>query len=57
MLRIQREGFKSAPWWLRLSMPFVIWRMKTACRSIYLTFDDGPTAGVTEKILEILDEY
>ena len=57
MLRIQREGFKRAPWWLRLSMPFVIWRMKTACRSVYLTFDDGPTAGVTEKILEILDEY
>jgi peptidoglycan-N-acetylglucosamine deacetylase len=26
-------------------------------KSLYLTFDDGPTEGVTEKVLDILDDF
>ncbi|MDA3820920.1 MAG: polysaccharide deacetylase family protein [Candidatus Delongbacteria bacterium] len=26
-------------------------------KTLYLTFDDGPTAGVTEKVLSILDDF
>jgi len=37
--------------------PGLIWDMKTEDKSIYLTFDDGPTPEVTEEVLEILDRY
>lgn len=33
------------------------WNIQGAGRTIYLTFDDGPTEGVTEQILKILQEY
>ncbi len=34
-----------------------IWSMDTNSAVIYLTFDDGPTKIVTEKVLEILAKY
>lgn len=33
------------------------WNFSSAEKNIYLTFDDGPTPGVTEKVLELLDKY
>lgn len=32
-------------------------RIRTPRKTVYLTFDDGPTSGVTEQILEILNRY
>lgn len=41
---------------LRWLFPNVIWSMDDK-DGIYLTFDDGPTPGVTEWILQTLDRY
>lgn len=41
---------------LRWLFPNVIWKMDDP-DGIYLTFDDGPTPGVTEWILQTLDRY
>lgn len=39
-------------------MPHVLlWQMGKAERTVYLTFDDGPTPGVTEPVLELLADY
>lgn len=35
----------------------LVWNFSRTEKSIYLTFDDGPTPGVTESVLEILAEY
>ena len=37
--------------------PGLIWRMPVKGKSIYLTFDDGPSPGVTDFVLESLDMY
>lgn len=37
--------------------PSLHWKVKTLKPSIYLTFDDGPTPGVTEWVLDILKRY
>lgn len=34
-----------------------IWHFSRKDKAIYLSFDDGPTPGVTEKVLDILDFY
>ena len=31
--------------------------MPREIKTLYLTFDDGPTPGVTERVLDLLDEY
>lgn len=41
---------------LKWMFPDVIWQMEDS-EGIYLTFDDGPTPGVTEWILHTLDRY
>ena len=41
---------------LKWMFPNVIWNMEDS-EGIYLTFDDGPTPGVTEWILQTLDRY
>lgn len=43
----------------RFPNPFLngIRRVKNVGKVVYITFDDGPTQGVTEQILEILDRY
>lgn len=41
---------------LKWMFPNVIWSMEDS-EGIYLTFDDGPTPGVTEWILQTLDRY
>lgn len=44
------------PKFVRWLMPDLVWEMPDK-RSVYLTFDDGPTPGVTEWILSTLDRY
>lgn len=36
--------------------PSMIWRLPSHEKKIYLTFDDGPVAGVTEWVLDVLKE-
>ncbi|MFI3289599.1 MAG: polysaccharide deacetylase family protein [Rikenellaceae bacterium] len=44
------------PKFLRRLMPDLIWEIEDA-DSLFLTFDDGPTPGITEWILATLDKY
>ena len=44
------------PKFIRWLMPDLIWEMKDRS-AVYLTFDDGPTPGITEWILSSLDKY
>lgn len=34
-----------------------VWNIPNSENTIYLTFDDGPTPEITERVLEILDKY
>lgn len=42
---------------VRLLYPTVLWRKDKDKKVIYLTFDDGPTEGITHWILKTLDEF
>jgi len=44
------------PKFIRWLMPDLIWEMKDRS-AVYLTFDDGPTPGITEWILSTLEKY
>ncbi|MFI3249170.1 MAG: polysaccharide deacetylase family protein [Rikenellaceae bacterium] len=44
------------PKFLRRLMPDLIWEIEDQ-DSLFLTFDDGPTPGITEWILSTLDKY
>ncbi|MBQ0081483.1 MAG: polysaccharide deacetylase family protein [Alistipes sp.] len=49
---------KVRPWKIiRKFYPSCIWRIEDESDSVYLTFDDGPTPGVTEWILSTLKKY
>ena len=37
--------------------PSLIWNVKDSLRSVYLTFDDGPTTEYTNWILDQLKKY
>lgn len=37
--------------------PNLLWAMPSSSKTVYLTFDDGPTPGVTDDVLKILAEY
>lgn len=45
------------PRWLQWTFPLLTWRGPNRERSLYLTFDDGPTPGATEPVLDLLAEY
>ena len=45
------------PPYIRWIYPQAIWTLPGQGKPIYLTFDDGPTPLVTEKILNLLDDY
>ena len=45
------------PPYIRWIYPQAIWTLPGQGKTIYLTFDDGPTPLVTEKILDLLDDY
>ncbi len=42
---------------IRALIPGCTWRKKSAGKTIFLTFDDGPVPEVTPYVLEMLDEY
>ena len=44
------------PKFLRRLMPDLIWDIEDS-ENVFLTFDDGPTPGITEWILATLDKY
>ncbi|MDD3108134.1 MAG: polysaccharide deacetylase family protein [Alistipes sp.] len=44
------------PQWIQRLFPSIIWTMPES-NHVYLTFDDGPTPGVTEWIVDCLAEY
>ncbi len=44
-------------WLLRAGLPLLCWRLSPHEKAIYLSFDDGPTRGVTDQILDYLREY
>ena len=37
--------------------PDLLWRVRTDARTVYLTFDDGPTTVLTGRLLEILGRF
>ncbi|MFQ5335707.1 MAG: polysaccharide deacetylase family protein, partial [Flavobacteriales bacterium] len=45
------------PGLIRGMLRHAIWRIKTEKKELYLTFDDGPTPGITELVLDILHHY
>jgi peptidoglycan-N-acetylglucosamine deacetylase len=45
------------PLLIRWLNPDVIWRIYNTNNTIYLTFDDGPTPGITNRVLDLLDRY
>lgn len=40
-----------------LLYPSMHWKISTREKAVYITFDDGPTPGITEPALDILDAY
>ncbi len=46
----------TAPKFIRRLMPSLVWEIEDP-DGVFLTFDDGPTPGVTEWILSTLDKY
>lgn len=45
------------PFWVKWIYPSCIWTIPNPGNRIFLSFDDGPTPGVTEWVLEILKQY
>lgn len=43
--------------WNKRVYPNVTWDYRERGKRLYLTFDDGPTPEITEKVLEILEKY
>lgn len=37
--------------------PSMYWKIPTHKKEIFITFDDGPTPGITEKVLDLLQKY
>ena len=46
--------FFRTPAWLPWLYPSLTWRINTSQKTLYLTFDDGPVAGPTEFVLDVL---
>lgn len=45
------------PFLIRKFYKNLVWNIPTEKKEVFLSFDDGPTPGVTEKVLEILKAY
>lgn len=43
--------------WMKKFSSDVIWDKIGNGKTLYLTFDDGPTPGITEKVLDVLDKH
>ena len=48
--------FHKTPWWLKRINPGYTWHLPAESTSIALTFDDGPTTGVTPWVLNELNK-
>lgn len=46
-----------APGFIKRFMPSLVWNLPDSTREVYITFDDGPTPGITEWIIETLARY
>lgn len=44
------------PRWIQACVPGVVWHL-TRSDTVYLTFDDGPTPGITDSLLRVLERY
>jgi peptidoglycan/xylan/chitin deacetylase (PgdA/CDA1 family) len=42
---------------LKIIFPMLVWERHKASNSIFITFDDGPIPGVTDKALDLLKSY
>jgi peptidoglycan/xylan/chitin deacetylase (PgdA/CDA1 family) len=42
---------------LKMIFPMLVWERHKSTRSIFITFDDGPIPGVTDKALDLLKSY
>ena len=49
--------FSKTPGWLKRLYPSGIWKIPSDRKSVYLSFDDGPHAGATPFILDLLRKY
>ncbi|MEM7316402.1 MAG: polysaccharide deacetylase family protein [Planctomycetota bacterium] len=52
--------FQKIPWMIQRTLPLLTWRIKPRNRNdrrLFLTFDDGPTPGVTEQVLKELASF
>lgn len=49
--------FHRAPCFLPWLYPNLVWRISTAGKELFLTFDDGPIPGPTDFVLETLKKY
>jgi peptidoglycan-N-acetylglucosamine deacetylase len=49
--------FLTSHWFIKIFYPSLIWNIPTKEKTIFLTFDDGPTPDVTEKVLDLLNQY
>lgn len=47
----------STPLVIKKMFPNYVWNIETDQNALYLTFDDGPTPGVTEWVLDILQKF
>jgi peptidoglycan/xylan/chitin deacetylase (PgdA/CDA1 family) len=47
----------SAPDFIRKIFPMLIWSFPVESKSLFLTFDDGPTVNITSWVLDRLDEF
>ncbi|MCW4468668.1 polysaccharide deacetylase family protein [Flavobacterium sp. MFBS3-15] len=44
-------------WFIRKLFPGFVWNIPNTSKTVYLTFDDGPTPDVTEWVLDLLAEH
>lgn len=52
-----KQLFAKTPIVLKILYPSLTWNYSRNSKKIYLTFDDGPTEGVTDEVLRLLKEY
>lgn len=45
------------PYLVRKYYSHLVWKMPTEKNEIFLTFDDGPTPGITDQVLDLLKKY
>lgn len=49
--------WKKTPWWIQWWFNDRIWQIPGQPRTLYLTFDDGPTPQVTSSVLRCLTDF